>query len=232
MKKRIKKIKKKSVGVKPIPKKIDENHFRVAIFGSARVHKNDKNYKLIYHLAKMISEENLDIVTGGGPGTMEAANSGHKAGNKENKSHSFGLLIDLPKEQKANKHLDVKKEFSIFSDRLNQFMYLSNAIVVAPGGIGTLLELFYSWQLIQVEHVCNMPIILLGDGYDELIKWIKNHLLKNKYIEKKDLDFIFVVNNKKEAMDIIKLTYHEYLKSGERGNVCINLKKYRERWKV
>lgn len=216
-----------NIKIKSIPKEIDEKHFRVTIFGSARIHKNDKNYKLIYQLAKMIGKKNFDIVTGGGPGTMEAANSGHRAGNKEKSgsAHSFGLLIDLPKAQKTNKHLDLKKEFSVFSDRLDQFMALSNVVVVAPGGIGTTLELFYAWQLVQVEQTCDMPIILLGKQWVPLINWVKNNLLKQRYIDKKDLDSIFIAKDINEAMEIINKTYEQFEIGGK--NVCVNLKKYR-----
>ena len=128
-----------------IPKQIDVERFRVAIFGSARIKENDSRYKQIYTLAKMIAAEGFDVVTGGGPGIMEAANKGHKDGRKKGKIvHSFGLNIVLPKEQTANKHLDIKKDFERFSERLDYFMYLSNVVVVAPGGVGTLLEFFYT----------------------------------------------------------------------------------------
>ena len=210
--------------VKLLKKQIGASYFRVAIFGSARIKRDDKNYRLIYQLAKMIGEENLDIVTGGGPGTMEAADAGHKEGNKR-QARSYGLLIKLPKAQKTNKHLDLKKEFSIFSDRLDQFMALSNVVVVAPGGIGTTLELFYAWQLVQVEQICDMPIILLGKQWIPLINWVKNNLLKQKYIDKKDLDSIFIAKDINEAMDIINKTYEQFEKGGK--NVCVNLKKYR-----
>lgn len=120
-------------------------HFRVAIFGSARIKKGDPIYELVYTLAKMISKSGMDIVTGGGPGLMNAASEGHHAGQKGNKLHSIGLRINLPKEDKQATHLDVKKEFHRFSNRLDNFMRLSNIVVVASGGVGTLLELFYTW---------------------------------------------------------------------------------------
>ena len=170
-------------------KAIDINHFRVAIYGSARIKKNDKNYKSIKELAKRIGEKNIDIITGGGPGTMEAANAGHRAGSKGSTSKSFGLLIRLPREQTANKHLDVKREFKIFSERLDNFVALSNVVVVAPGGIGTLLELFYTWQLVQVKHSCNIPIILLGRQYKFLLKWVRKFLVKRGYVDKKRFGF-------------------------------------------
>ena len=202
---------------------INKKHFRVAIFGSARIKRNDKNYKTIYKLAKLIGSLNIDIVTGGGPGIMEAANKGHEAGNKDHNSYSLGLLIKLPKEQRANKHLDIKKEFSNFTASLDQFMLLSNVVVVAPaGGIGTLLELIYTWQLAQVRYIDDMPIILMGDIWLELIVWVKKWLLENKFIDRKDLDFIFTAKNYEEAFEIIKKS-HELYKKGKK--LCVNLKK-------
>jgi uncharacterized protein (TIGR00730 family) len=208
-----------------IKRLIKDDHFRVAIFGSARIKKEDKNYKLIKNLAKMIAQENVDIVTGGGPGIMEAANEGHEIGGVKNKSHSVGLLIKLPKEQESNKHLDVKKEFKVFSSRLDYFMLLSNAVIVAPGGLGTALEFFYTWQLVQVEQVCDIPIILLGKQWSELIDWVKANLLKHKYIKKEDLDSIFIAKNSKEALNIVKRAKSLFDKGGK--NICLNIKKYK-----
>ena len=133
-----------------IDKEIVKKHFRVAIFGSARIQNGDINYKLIYNLAKMISEAGMDIVTGGGPGLMNAASEGHHVGRKDEEIHSVGLKINLPFEKKEATHLDVKKQFSRFSSRLDNFMQLSNVVVVASGGVGTLLELFYT----SVPRVC------------------------------------------------------------------------------
>ena len=130
-----------------IEDEISSRHFHVAIFGSARIQKDDSNYKLIYTLAKMISQLGLDLVTGGGPGLMNAASEGHHAGRNGKRLHSVGLRINLPFEQEEATHLDVKREFNRFSTRLDYFMNLSNVVVVAPGGVSTLLEFFYTWQL-------------------------------------------------------------------------------------
>ena len=204
---------------------LKDKHFRVAIFGSARVKRGDKTYKLVYQLAKMIGQENLDIVTGGGPGIMDAATDGHRKGNKKHDAHSFGLLVKLQEEQKANKHLDIKREFNHFSERLDNFMILSNAVVVAPGGIGTLLEFFYTWQLIQVKQICDIPIILVGDKYRELINWIRKGPLKHKFLNKEDFNSIFFARNPNEAMEILKKTNEIYKKGGK--NICLNIKKYK-----
>lgn len=201
-----------------------EKHFRVAIFGSARIQKGAPTYEEIYKLAHMIASENIDIVTGGGPGLMEAACKGHNDGRQCEESHSIGLNIDIPAEQQPNRHLDVKKDFARFSKRLDTFMILSNAVVVAPGGVGTLLEFLYAWQLVQVKHVCNMPIILLGDMWHDFLRWVEKHPLEKKFLEKKDLEHIFLAKDSFDAFRIIKRFYDGY-KVGE--DVCLNFKKYR-----
>ena len=187
-------------------------HFRVVIFGSARIEKGDPNWKLIYDLAKRLAEERIDIVTGGGPGIMNAASEGHYAGDKSHTAHSIGLQIKLPKEQRDAYHLDIKREFSRFSTRLDNFIELANVVVVAPGGVGTLLELFYTWQLIQVKMRRNIPIILLGEMWPEFVHWIKKWPLKNRFLDKKDVDLLFVVDNCEEALVIIKKAYEEFRK--------------------
>jgi len=208
-----------------IPKEVDITDFRVAIFGSARIKPNDAQYKQVYDLAKMIAREGIDVVTGGGRGIMEAANKGHKEGRVGNLVHSFGLNIKLPKEQIANKHLDIKEEFERFSERLDYFMYLSNVIVVAEGGIGTLLELMYAWQLVQVEHVCDMPIILLGKMWHPFIEWFKKWPLRKKMVSDSDLHHIFIARNNYETMKIIRMAHKEY-ESGKL-DLCKNYKKYK-----
>lgn len=206
--------------------KIDVEHFRVAIFGSARIEADQPRYNEVYNLAKLVAKSGFDIVTGGGPGLMEAANKGHKEGREGNEDiHSFGLNILLPHEQQANQHLDVKKDFDRFSERLDYFMYLSNVVVVAPGGIGTLLELFYTWQLVQVKHICNIPIILLGEMWPELIDWMEKHPLKKEFIGKEDMNSIFLADNCEEAMEVIKVAHEEFRKGGD--DFCLNYKKYK-----
>ncbi len=202
-----------------------KNHFRVAIFGSARIRKSDKLYKEIYQIARMLGEEGIDVVTGGGPGLMEAANSGHKSGSKKSKAHSIGLGIILPKAQKYNTSTDYQKTFNRFTNRLDKFTLLSNAVVVAPGGVGTMLEFFYTWQLVQVKKISSIPIILLGTQWEELIEWLEKWPLKNKYFTKEDLHSLFLAKDSKEAMKVIDRAYCEF----KTGNVefCKNYKGYR-----
>ena len=209
--------------------KINKKHFRVAIFGSARTKKGEKTYTFVHTLASMIAENNMDLISGGGPGLMDAASRGHHSGRKKKKnngSHSIGLTINLPFEQHDGFHLDIKKQFNKFSGRLDDFMKLSNVVVVAPGGLGTILELFYTWQLLQVKHICdNVPIILLGPMWKGLIDWMEKQPMKKKLISPKDLDNIFLVNTCPQAMKIINQAKGEFDKG--HGKICLNIKKYK-----
>ncbi len=197
-----------------------KEHFRVAVFGSARIKPESKYYKEVYKLAKMIGKKGIDVVSGGGPGIMDAANKGHEDGKKEGKknngTHSFGLTIKLPMEQKDNKHFDMKKDFQQFSARLDYFIQLSNAVVVATGGVGTLLEFLYTWQLIQVEKIYDIPIILLGDQWPPLMEWVRKGPLKHHLLNEEDLDSIYVVKDAEEAFKIINTSYEIYRKVAEK----------------
>ena len=210
-----------------IKKELAKKHFRVTIFGSARINKGDTRFNQVKSLAKMLGEKGIDIVTGGGPGLMQAASIGHNLGMKISKkeSHSIGLLIKLPREQKTAEFLNIKKEFYKFSNRLDDFMELSNVFVVAPGGIGTTLELFYTLQLIQVKQTCNVPVILLGNMWLPLIKWMENYPIKNKLMNKEDLGSVFLAKNSEEAMKMITQA-HEHYKKGDK-NICLNYKRYK-----
>jgi uncharacterized protein (TIGR00730 family) len=181
---------------------IGSDYYRVSIFGSARLKPDTKEYSQIYQLAKKLAKNNVDIVTGGGPGLMEAANAGAKDGSSESKS--FGLHVDLPFETSPNGHLDVTYHHKKFSSRLDEFMRISNAVIVAPGGIGTVLELMYTWQLIQVGHISARPIILIGTMWPGLLEWMKSEVLKKKLISNSDFDNILIVEHAEEAFDILK----------------------------
>lgn len=203
--------KKKKTTKKTVESELKKDDFRIAIFGSARIKKNDVIYKNVFRLAEKIGHHGFDVVTGGGPGLMEAANAGHEKGDPKHKSDSIGLVIKLPWENKGNKHLDIQKSFQKFSNRLDNFMALSNVVVVMPGGIGTCLELFYTWQLIQVKHIHPIPVILLGNMWEKLIDWVKKYPLKHKLISPENLDHIYTAKTPKQALDII-LSYHKIYK--------------------
>jgi len=209
-----------------VPKEINVDHFRVTIFGSARIKPGDQRYKQIFNLAKLIASEDMDVITGGGPGIMEAANKGHQEGRKNNNVHSFGLNINLPMEQHENKHLDVMKEFNLFSNRLDYFMFLSNVVVVAPGGIGTLLELSYAWQLMQVHHMKGIPIILVGKMWEELINWFEKYPLKSKLVSPEDMHNIFLADTTQQAMKVIRKA-KEAFDNDDHELFCSNYTQYR-----
>ena len=141
-------------------------------------------------------------MTGGGPGLMEAANVGAKEGSPDSKS--FGLHIDLPFETTPNEHLDVTFHHKKFSSRLDEFMRISHAVVVTPGGIGTILELLYTWQLIQVDHITPRPIILLGDMWGGLVNWLKEEPLERNLINKSDFDNIMTVQHINDVIIILE----------------------------
>ncbi|HWA32152.1 MAG TPA: LOG family protein [Candidatus Paceibacterota bacterium] len=206
-----------------------DKHFKVAMFGSSRVRENDVIYKQVNKLAKMLGEMGVDVVTGGGPGLMQAANEGHRAGSKlkHDGAHSIGIGVKLLWKQRFNDAVQYKEEFNRFSRRLDEFMLLSNAVVVAPGGLGTTLELFYTWQLVQVHHICHIPIILMGDKWDGLLKWIKNNPLKKGYLDKQDYDLVYRVKTPEQAVEIIREAYKHFQKGGK--NFCLNYKKYKIR---
>ncbi len=197
-------------------------HYRVCIFGSARIQEGDDEYNDVYNIARGLAESGFDVVTGGGPGLMRAANAGHKS--VESESHSIGLNITLPSEQDSNKFLDIKKEFDRFSGRLDAFMSLSDAVVVATGGIGTLLELFYSWQLIQVKHICDTPIILYGDMWTGLIKWLRDEVLSRKLFDTDDINTIIHINSVEKVLSFIRQVHKD---RSTVEHVCVNYDKYR-----
>jgi len=192
---------------------MNEKRFRVVIFGSARIEKGDPTWNLVYGLAKSIAMEGMDLVTGGGPGLMNAASEGHNAGDINHKTNSIGLQIKLPDTQRDAYHLDIVKEFYRFSTRLDNFMELANAVVVAPGGVGTLLELCYTWQLMQVNMINNIPIILIGDMWSDFGLWIKKWALKNKFLDQRDFTLLHLVNNYTDALEILKNAYKMNTKS-------------------
>lgn len=195
-----------------LEKELKKQDFRVAIFGSARLKKGDKTYRNVFALAKMIGQRGYDVITGGGPGIMEAANAGHARGDKLRKADSIGLTIHLPVEKKVNRYVELREDFTQFSARLDEFMKLANVLVVTKGGLGTLLELSFCWQLLQVGHSKYKPIILIGKMWEKLIEWARKYLLKKDLMSLKDFDFIHIVKDNQQALEVIDEFYVFYLK--------------------
>ncbi len=190
-------------------------HFRVAIFGSARTEKEDAYYHQIFDLAKRIGRKGFDVVTGGGPGLMEAANAGHQAGRKDPEVHSIGLTIQLPWENMPNRNLDVHEHFNRFSARLDEFLSLSNVAVFTHGGVGTCLEFFYIWQHVQVRHVTGIPMILIGDMWEGLVEWLKHHPLESGLISPEEFEQLYLVHTNDQAMALILAAHDQHTKQGE-----------------
>jgi hypothetical protein len=195
-------------------RKLDENRFyRVCIFGSARIKPDTKQYSDVFELARYFAWEGIDVLTGGGPGLMEAANKGARLGGEEKhtKSLSFGLSIQLEFEPEPNRHLDIKRHHHKFSSRLDDFIRLSNSVVCTPGGIGTLLEFFFVWQLIQVKHATPRPIVLLERAFwDGVLDWMKKEPLSRGLVGEKDFSCIHIVDTPAEAFDIISAHHQEF----------------------
>ena len=178
----------------------------ISIFGSARTQEGDSNYQLTIDIAEAIAESGYGVISGGGPGIMEAANRGaHKAGGT-----SVGLNIELPFEQQSNPYIDQDKliNFQYFFVRKVMFVKYAQVFIVMPGGVGTLDELFEAYTLIQTDKVSKFPIILVGrDYWGGLIDWIKETVLKEKNISPEDLDLFELVNTKDEVMDCLNRFY-------------------------
>lgn len=195
-------------------RKLDEDRFyRVCIFGSARIKPDTNQYSDVYELARYLSWEGIDVLTGGGPGLMEAANMGARLGREEKhtKSLSYGLSIQLDFEPEPNKHLDIKRHHHKFSSRLDDFIRLSNSVVCTPGGIGTLLELFFVWQLIQVKHATPRPIVLLEKKFWEgVLEWMKDEPLARGLVGEKDFAVLHLADTPAEAFDIISAHHQEF----------------------
>jgi hypothetical protein len=152
-------------------------YYRVAIFGSARAKPGDPVYAQVRELAKQLAEHGADIVTGGGPGLMQAANEGENLGDPDNVTRSYGVRIELPFEQGANPFVEKLFTHRTFYSRLAQFMRLSSAFVIVPGGLGTTLEAMMVWQLLQVRHMQDVPLIFVGKMWQELVDWAERNMV-------------------------------------------------------
>jgi uncharacterized protein (TIGR00730 family) len=185
----------------------------VSIFGSARTKQNDKYYLLAEDIAFKLTQNGYGVITGGGPGIMEAANKGAKRG----KGKSVGINIDLPFEQRANPYIDADKliTFDYFFIRKLMFMKYAQGFVVLPGGFGTFDELFEAITLIQTKKIGKFPIILVGKKYwSGLVEWIKEEMITEQHtVSPEDLNLFTVVDTSDEAVDYIVKFYSRYLLS-------------------
>jgi uncharacterized protein (TIGR00730 family) len=163
----------------------------VSIFGSARVPANSPYYQLTERIARLLSDSGFSVISGGGPGVMEAANKGAYMG----KSPSIGLNIQLPMEQKANPYQDISQSFRHFFARKYMFVRFASAYVVMPGGFGTLDELLEALTLVQTSKTPKIPIILVGNGFwDGLVEWFRTRLVDEGMIHPDDMNLIQIID--------------------------------------
>uniref|UniRef100_UPI0040470D9C LOG family protein n=1 Tax=Roseivirga sp. TaxID=1964215 RepID=UPI0040470D9C len=184
----------------------------VSIFGSARTQPDNEFYQMAEEIAAKLVRHGYGVITGGGPGIMEAGNKGAKKQNGK----SVGLNIELPHEQGSNIYIDPDKliSFDYFFVRKVMFVKYSQGFVVMPGGFGTLDEMFEAITLIQTNKIGRFPIVLVGrDFWSGLIDWIKNTMLTAGNISPKDLDLINIVDTPTEAVKVIDEFYSQYLLS-------------------
>ena len=173
----------------------------VTIFGSSQIKPQSAVYKTTVDVSRLLVENGFNVISGGGPGVMEAANKGAtQAGGK-----SVGLHINLPSEQEANEYANVRLNFNYFFIRKVMFIKYAVAYIIMPGGFGTLDELFEALTLIQTKRIKPFPVILMdSEFWNGLLDWIKDTLVKKKTLSKSDLEVFNVVDTAEEAVGIVK----------------------------
>ncbi len=190
---------------------IEKRYFRVAIFGSSRIETENGSYARVKELARQLSFMGCDIVTGGGPGLMRAANEGARAGAYHYKTRSFGLTILLPMEEQPNPFLDEVAQHSTFFSRLHQFIRLSHACIVMDGGLGTTLEAMMVFQLLQVGMLKDRPLIFVGPMWRGLRSWIEREIVERGLASPTDLNVAFWVDTVDEAVAVVTRYLEDFL---------------------
>jgi uncharacterized protein (TIGR00730 family) len=188
--------------------------YRVSIFGSARVAPRTKAYAETRRMAQALAEMGCDIITGGGPGLMQAANEG--AASVQGSASSVGIRIELPFEQDVNAFVTEAYEHRTFFTRLQQFVLTSDAFVVAPGGIGTVLEMLMIWQLLQVKHLDDTPFILVGRMWPGLIDWARRAMCSTTppLASVADINIPMCVETADDAIVILRDHHKRWLAKG------------------
>jgi len=176
------------------------NH-AISIFGSARVKPGDPYYEKTVVLSRLLAQEGFSVITGGGPGIMEAANKGAAEGGGK----SVGMNIRLPFEQTPNPYANIRIDYKYFFIRKVMFVKYAMAYIILPGGFGTLDELFEALTLIQTKRIKSFPVILMGSEYWKgLIDWMKKTMMRELMIEKNDLNYFQVIDDPEEVVRHIK----------------------------
>jgi len=176
----------------------------VAIFGSARLHPDSPYYQATQDIAAKLSNAGFSIITGGGPGLMEAANKGAYSGLGQ----SVGLNITLPHEQVSNPYQDITLSFRYFFARKLMFVKYSVAYVICPGGFGTFDELFEALTLVQTDRIRHFPVVLLGKDYwAGMVEWLRQTVLSHGCIDEKDLKLFYLCDDPEEVVRLITTHY-------------------------
>lgn len=191
------------------------DNYRVTIFGSARLQPGTPAYDAVKQLAAELTRMGCDIVTGGGPGLMQAANEGASSADPGALGRSVGIRVELPFEQAVNPFVGQVYEHPTFFSRLHHFMIVSDAFVVVPGGIGTLLELSLAWQLLQVRKLYNTPLILVGAMWAELVEWGRRTMLREGLELASEVDFTIphCVQDVEQTVALIRASREEWLRA-------------------
>ena len=186
--------------------------YRVTIFGSARVDRDAWAYQEVKRLARALAEMGCDIISGGGPGLMQAANEGAAKAGGKGANRSIGIRVDLPFEQEVNPFVEQAFEHRTFFTRLHQFVLMSDAFVAVPGGIGTVLETLMVWQLIQVKHIEKVPLILIGPMWTGLVDWARQSMLVpgSQLASAPDMDIPRCLAGADEAIPLIRESHAEW----------------------
>lgn len=189
-------------------------HYRVTIFGSSRIREGDQLYGEVRKLASELASRGCDIVTGGGPGLMAAANEGQAQGDAEGRTRSFGLNVELPHEQGTNPFVEQAYTHRTFFTRLHHFVRLSSAFIVVPGGIGTTLEAMMVWQLCQVRRMQERPLVFMGEMWDELVSWASRHMTESpperRLADAEDMEIPRCVDTVEAAVAVIEDDLEEF----------------------
>lgn len=183
-----------------------QERYRVTIFGSARAKPGTFVYDEVKRVAGALAELGCDVITGGGPGLMQAANEGAATVQGDDRRGSVGIRVELPFEQEVNPFVGNAFEHKTFFTRLHQFVLMSDAFVVVPGGIGTVLELTMIWQLLQVKHLHDTPLLLVGKMWTGLVDWARAQLLRPELplANPEDMNIPQCVANADEAIAILR----------------------------
>jgi hypothetical protein len=179
--------------------------YRVTIFGSARAKPGTQPYEVVKQLGADLAALGCDIVTGGGPGLMQAANEGAQSRSAGERVQSVGIRVELPFEQEVNPFVQEAFEHQTFFTRLHHFVLMSDAYVVVPGGIGTVLEAMLVWQLLQVRHQHDTPLVFAGEMWAELVDWAKRYMLRPGFelANPEDMTIPHCVSSADEVLAII-----------------------------